>query len=281
MDRRTFMKAAGMAAVGATVLGAAKPAHAGAMSGKIKMAVKYGMIKEGKTPLEKLQLLKDIGFDGVEPGYGEVDIKELSKASEATGIKVHGIVRGWTFDDIEDCLDQAKFIGASSVLIVPRKVDEKMPYAQNYAETQVLMKKAGEYAAKQEILLLVENVWSQFLISPLEMARYIDEIDNPWVQSYFDIGNVMRYGWPDHWIPVLGSRIRKLDVKEFSLPKMNNEGLWKGFDVKIGDGSIDWAAVCRELGAIGYEGFATAEVDGGDRAYLADIKARMDKVFDM
>lgn len=281
MDRRTFMKAAGMAAVGATVLGAAQPARAGEMTGKIKKAVKYGMIKEGKTPLEKLQILKDLGYDGVEPGYGEVDITALGKASEATGIEVHGIVRGWTFDDINDCIDQAKTVGATSVLIVPRKVDEKMPYAQNYTETLALMKQAGEHAAKQEILLLVENVWSQFLLSPLEMARYIDEIDNPWVQVYFDIGNVMRYGWPEHWIPVLGQRIRKLDVKEFSIPKMNDEGLWKGFDVRIGDGSIDWKAVRRELNALNYSGWATAEVGGGDRAELADIAARMDRVFDV
>ena len=110
------------------------------------------------------------------------------------------------------------------------------------------------------------------------MVRYIDEIDNPWVGAYFDVGNVARYGWPEHWIPVLGKRIKKLDIKEYSTKIMNDEGLWKGFEVEIGDGTIDWAAVRRELAAIDYNGFATAEVGGGGKDHLADIAARMDKI---
>jgi hexulose-6-phosphate isomerase len=282
MNRRDFIKTAGVAAAGAMAFGAASPARAGEFTGKIKKAVKYGMIAGKASPLEKLQLLKDLGYDGVEPSYGEVDITELGKASEATGITVHGIVRGWSFDGINECIDQAKQVGASSVLIVAGKVDEKMPYAKNYAETQEQLKRAGEHAAKQEIRLLVENVWNNFLLSPIEMARYIDEIDNPAVGVYFDVGNVVRYGWPEHWIPVLGHRIGgKLDIKEFSIPKMNDEGLWKGFNVEIGDGSIDWAAVRRELTALNFTGWATAEVGGGDRDRLADIAARMDRVLDL
>ena len=281
MNRREFMMSAGLAATAGVLLNTAETAYAGAFTGKIKKAVKYGMIKEGKTPLDKLKLLKDIGYDGVEPNYGQVDMKELAKASEATGIPVHGIVRGWSFDEINVCIDQAKAIGATSVLIVTGKVDENMPYARNYAETQEKMKRAGEHAAKREIHLLVENVWNNFLLSPLEMADYIDEIDNPWVGAYFDVGNVARYGWPEHWIPVLGKRIKKLDIKEFSTKKMSDEGLWKGFDVKIGDGTIDWAAVRRELKVLEYSGWATAEVSGGGKDRLADIAKRMDKVLDL
>ncbi len=280
MNRRDFMITAGAAAAG-MFLNGSRPAYAGEFTGKIKKAVKYGMIKEGATPLEKLQLLKDLGFDGVEPNYKEVDMGELAKASEATGISVHGIVRGWSFDEIDSCIDQAKEIGATSVLIVAGKVDENMPYAKNYTETMEQMKRAGDHAAKQEVHLLVENVWNNFLLSPLEMARYIDEVDNPWVGAYFDVGNLVRNGWPEHWIPVLGKRIVKLDIKEFSMDKMKNEGLWKGFDVEIGEGSIDWEAVRRELALLNFEGWATAEVGGGDRERLADIAARMDRVLDL
>jgi L-ribulose-5-phosphate 3-epimerase len=281
MNRREFMMTTGIAAASSVLMSAATTAHAGEFTGKIKKAVKYGMIKDGKTPLEKLQLLKDLGYDGVEPNFGEVDMAELAKASEATGMPVHGIVKGWSFDDINVCLDQAKAIGATTVLIVAGKVDENMPYEQNYIETQEKMKRAGEHAAKTEINLLVENVWNNFLLTPLEMVRYLDEIDNPWVGAYFDVGNVVRYGWPEHWIPVLGKRIKKLDIKEYSTKKLNDEGLWKGFDVEIGEGTIDWAAVRRELKAIEYTGFATAEVGGGDKKRLADIAARMDKVLDL
>lgn len=281
MNRREFIITTGVAAATGLFSQTQKPVHAGEFTGKIKKAVKYGMVKAGKSPLEKLQLLKDLGFDGVEPNFGEVDINELAKASEATGLPVHGIVKGWSFDDINTCIDQAKQIGATSVLIVAGKVNETMPYAQNYTETMEKMKPAGEHAAKQEIHLLVENVWNNFLLSPLEMARYIDEIDNPWVGSYFDVGNVARYGWPEHWIPVLGKRIVKLDIKEFSTKKMNDEGLWKGFDVEIGDGTIDWAAVRKELAALSFQGWATAEVGGGEKDRLADIAARMNRVLDL
>lgn len=281
MNRRDFMMSAGLAATAGVMLHTSRTAHAGAFTGKIKKAVKYGMIKDGNTPLEKLQVLKDLGYDGVEPSFNEVDMTELAKASEATGIPVHGIVKGWSFDDINVCIDQAKAIGATSVLIVAGKVDENMPYARNYAETQEHMKRAAEHAAQQEIHLLVENVWNNFLLSPLEMARYIDEIDNPWVGAYFDVGNVHRYGWPEHWVPVLGKRIVKLDIKEYSIKKMNDEGTWKGFNVEIGDGTIDWAAVRRELALLDFQGWATAEVGGGDRDRLADIAARMDRVLDL
>lgn len=280
MNRRDFMMTAGVAAAAMHFIGS-EPAHAGEFTGKIKKAVKYGMIKEGATPLEKLQVLKDLGFDGVEPNYREVDMGELAKASEATGIPIHGIVKGWSFDEINTCIDEAKAIGATSVLIVAGKVDENMPYARNYTETMEHIKRAGEHAASREIHLLVENVWNNFLLSPLEMARYIDEIDNPWVGAYFDVGNLVRNGWPEHWIPILGKRIVKLDIKEFSTKKMNDEGLWKGFDVEIGEGTINWEAVRRELALLEFQGWATAEVGGGDRNRLADIGARMNRVLDL
>ena len=130
-------------------------------------------------------------------------------------------------------------------------------------------------------MLLVENVWNNFLLSPLEMARYIDELESDTLGVYFDIGNVVRFGWPEHWIRTLGTRIKKLDIKEYSREKQNDEGLWKGFDVKIGEGSVDWAAVRTELKALNYKGWGTAEVSGGEEDRLADISARMDRVLDL
>lgn len=281
MDRREFMRTVGLAVTAGAALNISPSVSAGEFTGKIKKAVKYGMIKDGSTPLEKLQILKDLGYDGVEPNFKEVDVSELAKASEDTGLPVHGVVQGWTFDEINTCIDHAKQLGATSVLIVPGKVDENMPYARLYTESMEQMKRAGEHAAAREIHLLVEDVWNNFLLSPLEMARYIDEIDNPWVGAYFDVGNVVRNAWPEHWIPVLGKRIVKLDIKEFSTKKMNDEGLWKGFDVELGEGSINWEAVRRELALLGFEGWATAEVGGGDRNRLADIASRMNRILDL
>jgi L-ribulose-5-phosphate 3-epimerase len=138
------------------------------------------------------------------------------------------------------------------------------------------------YAEQQGIKLLVENVWNNFLLSPLEMARFVDEFDSPAIGCYFDIGNVVRFGWPEHWIRILGPRIVKLDIKEYSREKQLNEGLWKGFDVEIGEGDCNWPAVRAALADIDYtSGWATAEVPGGDRKRLADIARRMDDVLQL
>jgi len=167
------------------------------------------------------------------------------------------------------------------VLLVAGGVNEKMPYAENYGITQAKIRQAIPYAAKRQMPLLVENVWNNFLLSPLEMARYVDELDSEWVQAYFDLGNCARYGWTEHWIPVLGNRIGKLHIKPYSRKKQFDEGTWKGFDVLLGDGDIDWAAVRRELLKMDYRGWVTAEVPGGGRDKLADVVARMNRVLDL
>src|SRR5690606_23282712 len=88
---------------------------------------------------------------------------------------------------------------------------------------------------------------------------------------YFDVGNVVNFGWPEQWVRILGRRIVKLDVKEFSRSKRDAEGLWKGFDVEIGEGDCDWPAVMAALDEVGFAGWATAEVAGGGRERLAGI----------
>ena len=281
MSRRTFVKMGGAAVLGAAMLGHASEARAGEFTGRIKKAVKYGMINENLSVVDKFKLLKDLGFDGVEPTVTEkVDRQEMVKARDATGLPIHGVVNG-SAENIPAAVDLAKLYGATSVLVVAGGVSAKMPYAKNYEESQAKIAEAIPYAEKNEILLLVENVWNNFLLSPLELARYVDELKSPWVGVYFDAGNVARYGWPEHWIPVLGKRIHKIDIKGYSNKKHMAEGPWKGFDVELGDDEIDWAAVRAELKKIDYTGFVTAEVGGGDRKRLADIAARMDRVLDL
>jgi len=141
------------------------------------------------------------------------------------------------------------------------------------------VKKALPLAAELGVQILFENVWNGFLLSPLEAARYVDAFESPWVGWYFDIGNIVNFGWPEQWIAILGPRIKKLDVKEYSRKRRDDEGLWKGFQVEIGEGDCGWPAVMAALDAIGYEGWASAEVQGGDAARLADIARRMDRVF--
>jgi L-ribulose-5-phosphate 3-epimerase len=278
LSRRGFVKAAGVAA-GAAVL--SKAAHAGEFTGKIKKAVKYNMVKTDMSVEDDFRMLKEIGYDGVELGFHDkVDPEEVVAARDTTGLPVHGVVLG-SVNGINDAVDRARLYGATSVLLVAGRVNADMPYAQNYDETQATIRASAPYAEEQAIMLLVENVWNNFLLSPIEMARYIDEIGSDWVNVYFDLGNVARFGWPEHWVPVLGDRIKKLDIKDYSRTKQMEEGPWKGFDVKIGDGEIDWAACRRELKKINYEGWLTAEVPGGGRDELADICERLGQALDI
>ena len=114
----------------------------------------------------------------------------------------------------------------------------------------------------------------------MEAARYIDEFESDMIGWYFDVGNIIRYGWPEQWINILNKRIRKLDIKEYSRKKQQEEGIWKGFDVKLNDGDCNWPVVMDALEKIHYSGgWGSAEVPGGDRKRLQDISERMDKIF--
>src|SRR5437764_102613 len=121
------------------------------------------------------------------------------------------------------------------------------------------IRKAVPLAEELGVKIAVENVWNQFLLSPLEAARYVDEFKSPAVGWHFDVGNVINYGWPEQWIRILGKRIQKLHIKEFSRKKRDSEGLWKGFEVPLGEGDNNWPAVMQALDDIGYHGWAMAE----------------------
>lgn len=263
---------------------------------RIMKALKFGMIGEGDTVLEKFALAKSCGFDGVEldaPGPWELD--EVLAAKEATGLAIPGVVlsthwsKPFNHPDakirteatvaLETAIRDCKALGGSSVLVVPAVVNESMPYQQAY---EVSRREIGELVPLAEEIgvdIAFENVWNSFLLSPMEAARYVDAFDSPRVGWYFDIGNVVNYGYPDQWIDTLGERIMKLDVKDFSRRKRDDEGLWKGFSVEIGEGDAGWERVCAALERVGYRGWASAEVGGGGKSRLSDIAKRMDRVF--
>lgn len=293
-DRRRFLGQAGAVAAGAAALLAGSTPGMRAVAaadeqkhefrGQIRKAVKYHMVTENLSAADKLRMLKDLGFDGVEP-RAELDpakadaVKELAAASESVGLPIHGVVNS-SNPDIAGAIDQAKLFGANSVLHVVR-YDRDIPYLQNYRETLEIIRRAVDHAEKQQVQILLENVWASYLIEPMSMARFIDEINSPWVRVYFDVGNVVRWGWPEHWIEVLGKRISKLDIKEFDLNVAMTEGLRKGFGKPLGEGSIDWKKVRDELRKLNYTGWATAEVPGGNRERLGDIAAQMNRVLDL
>lgn len=297
-DRRGFLKVAGLAAAatGLTALARAEAAGEGARGSKMKKAVKWGMIQTDGSVLDKFKLLKQLGFDGVElDAPSMLNKDEVLKARDETGLPIHGVVDSAHWKDtlshpdpavraqgvaaLRQALRDAKLYGATTVLLVPAVVGKDVSYADAYTRSQAEIKKVLPLAGELGVKIALENVWNNFLLSPLEEARYIDEFESPQVGAYFDVGNVLRYGWPEQWIRVLGKRILKVDVKEFSLKKMSDEGLWKGFQVELLDGDCDWPAVMAALGEIGYQGWGTAEIPGGGPERLKKIAELMDKIY--
>jgi hexulose-6-phosphate isomerase len=298
IDRREFLGAGAAAALVPSVLGAAAPSGQSPAARRMKIAVKYGMIGGGGSALEKFEILRRAGFDGVEvDSPGSVDIDELLKARDMAGIVVPGVVdsvhwqktlgdadanvRGESRRALETALRECKSLGGTSVLLVPAVVNQSISYDAAYERSQAEIARVLPLAAELQVHIAIENVWNNFLLSPLEAARYTDELNSPWIGWHFDPGNIVNYGWPEQWIRILGKRILKLDVKEFSRRKRDEQGLWKGFDVEIGEGDCDWTAIRKALDEVGYTdsgGWACAEVRGGDEARLRDLAQRMNRV---
>lgn len=298
MHRREFLKNSGLAA-SAIAVGTASYAEAfPVVPGRpmIKKSLKWGMVKGDMSIMDKFKMLKELGYDGVElDSPHTLDHKEILAARDKTGLELPGVVnsvhwkspmsdpdpkvRATCVESMKTALNDCKMYGGTTVLLVPGVVNDKVSYKDAYERSQAEIRKLLPTAEKTGIKIALENVWNNFLLSPMEAARYVDEINHPLVGWYFDVGNVVRYGWPEHWIEVLGKRIMKLDIKEYSRKKQSDEGIWKGFNVEIGEGDCNWPEVNKALTKIGYSGWASAEVGGGDRARLADVSERMNRVF--
>jgi L-ribulose-5-phosphate 3-epimerase len=299
VERRTFLKSAATTALAAGLAGAAVAADVSAgdaKPGKLKKSLKFGMVEGSAPVLDKFKLLKELGYEGVElDSPTSLDKKEVLAARDATGLVINGTVDAvhWTVplsspdaevrarsvEALKTALRETKEFGGTSVLVVPAVVSKQVPYDLAYSRSQAEIKKAIPVAEETGVTIAFENVWNNFLVSPLETARYIDEFQSPLVAAHFDVGNVLRYGFPEQWIRILGKRVFKLDIKEYSLKKANEEGMGKGFGVELLEGDCDWPAVMQALRDIGYSGWAAAEVPGGGRERLGDISKRMDRIF--
>ncbi len=292
MNRRQFLEGAGALALTA-LAGSVVGAGAGTRR-PLKRGIMWGTVGIKGSIREQMQAVKEAGFDGAEMN-SHMDQEEVLRARDATGLAIPSVcgikhwdlplshpdpgVRQQGLDALKQTLRDAKRYGASSVLLVPAIVNSEVSYADAYTRSQAEIRKAVPLAEDLGVRIAIENVWNQFLLSPLEAARYVDEFNSPAVGWHFDIGNIINYGWPEQWIRVLGKRIQKLHIKEFSRKLRDDQGLWKGFDVKLLEGDDNWPAVMKALDEVGYAGWAITEQGGGDTPEgLRDLRERLDKI---
>ncbi len=291
-DRRDFLKTAGVVAAAGVFSVATRTAQAAADKPMLRKALKLSMIRGNGSLVDKFKMAKEAGFEGIDVDSDQ-PVDDVQRAMAESGLIVHGMVdyvhwgeplsspdpavRAKGVEILQKCLRETKIYGGTTVLLVPAVVNNEISYEDAYQRSQVEIKKCVPLATELGIKILFENVWNNFLLSPVEMKRYIDEFESPIVGSYFDVGNIVNYGWPAHWIQTLGTRIGKLDIKEFSRKVADEKGKYAGFGVEIGDGDCDWPAVLAALKKIGYSGWATAEVRGGELDRLKEISSRMDQ----
>jgi len=277
---------------------AASPSHKASRSPRplAKISLKWSMIEEdGLSVLEKFQLLRDLGFDGVElDSPNDLPSREVLDARDKTGVAIPGLVNSMHWktpltdadpavrqacvDSMITALDDAKLYGADTVLLVPGVV-RNSPTSYKTAYSRALEEiPRSSLTPKRRVCRSRSRTCGTTFCS----ARWKPPASSTPATIRRSAGISMSAmccdGRPTDWIEALGHRILKIDVKEYSLDKMNSEGPWKGFEVEIGDGDCDWAAVNRALAEVGYCGWASVEVPGGDRHRLAAIKERVDRI---
>lgn len=258
-----------------------------------------------------IRLASEAGFQGIELALdltGDVavdtpkeDLLRIREEAEKCGIQIHSVASGLYWDysftsnnedernrayEIAVCqIRTAKILGADSVLIIPGAVGvdfmkgrEVIPYDTAYERALAAFRKLKAVAEEYEIQVGIENVWNKFLVSPLEMRTFLDQIDSPFVGAYFDVGNVVFNGYPEHWIKILGKRIKKVHFKDY---RREAGGLCGFVDLLAGD--VDWKSVMEAFEAVGYDGWCTAEMLPPYSQYSDQIiyntSASMERIF--
>ena len=236
----------------------------------VKKAMCYSSICPKLPHRDRIRIAADAGLEGIEISGFETrtETEEVAGLCADSGINVHSVMGGtlWQFPlsstdeavrekgvaGVKHDLQIAKWSGADTVLVVPGIVTEDVSYSAAYELSRKSIHELLPAAEKLGIAMAIENVWNKFLLSPLEFRDYVDGFDHELVTAYFDVGNILLYGYPHQWIDILGERITRVHVKDF---EVNAHQF-----VSLLTGSTDYPRVVNALRGIGYDGYLTAEV---------------------
>jgi hexulose-6-phosphate isomerase len=299
VNRRAFLQATATVSAGlmAPALRAAEPLRQRALK-KGFLIRSFAKAAPNLKLIDKFKLVKAAGFAGIEV-TGSMNQAEILAARDATGLEIPSVVvathwakplsdpnpeaRRVGLEGLLQALRDAKAYGADSVLLVPAVVTKNVSYVQAYERATAGIRQAIPLAESLGVTIAIENVWNRFLLSPLEAVQFVDGFDSPCVKWHFDVGNVPNTGWPEHWIPLLGQRIVKVHVKEFSRARRDKHGPLAGFEVDLLEGDNDWYTVMAAFDAIDYSGWMIAEqyrpAGFDDAGWLHHLSQKMDKVF--
>jgi L-ribulose-5-phosphate 3-epimerase len=299
-SRRKFLKSSLTTVCAATLgvgglrnsLAAAASSSAPASSSPlpIRKGVLLDMLPEKLSYADRFKMARDVGFEVVQAATepDERTAEEIKRAADAAGIRIDSVMNmdHWKYPlsssdralvekslaGMRTSLHNAKLWGADAVLLVPAIVNPQTSYGDAWVRSQKEIRTLIPLAQELKVVIAIEEVWNKFLLSPLEAAKYVDEFQSPWIKAWFDVGNVVLYGYPQDWIHTLGNRIVKVHLKDF---KRKEDGYaW----VNLGEGDVDWAAVRQAFSDIHYSGSAITELEGGDENYLRDVSRRVDKL---
>lgn len=235
-----------------------------------------------------MQLAKRAGFEAIELTVAEEgelslnstrrDVEKIVQAAEEVGIELSSLATGlfWDYslsssnDKVKDkakgivkkMLELASYLGTDTILVVPGAVDvffkpeaEVVPYDVAYKRSLESLRECLDTAEKYKVSIGIENVWNKFLLSPLEMRDFIDKLGSDYLGAYFDVGNILLTGYPEHWIRILGKRIKKVHIKDFKRVIGNVNGF-----CDLLEGDVNWAEVMKALREVGYNDYITAEI---------------------
>lgn len=258
----------------------------------MKISASYWMFEgglEASLPVESaMQQAKDLGFDAIELAIASTGVlthqadkqqcEKIVETAEKIGIEISSVASGESWisspsandpkvretivEFTKKALQVTAWLGTDAYLFVPGSVDiffmpdaEVIPYDLCYERATEAVKQLLPVAESTGVSVCIENVWNKFLLSPLEMRDFIDQFGSDKVGSYFDVGNILLFGYPDQWINILGERIKRVHVKEFA----KSIGTIEGF-VDLLEGDVDFEAVKKALVGVGYDGYVTSEM---------------------